>query len=78
MNKKYSSRQTGSLVTVISAAAMSGVLLAGCVTDDEYARQLCLDKGIVENGQGYSDCITAQRAWIEEDRRHNVRFRPND
>ena len=65
-------------LTTISAIALSGVLLAGCVTDDAYARQLCLDKGIAAGNTAYGDCVTEQKAWIEKDRRHNVRFRPND
>ena len=66
------------LLRTISAIALSGILLAGCVTDDTYARQLCLDKGIAHGSTAYGDCVTAQKAWIEEDRRDNVRFRPND
>ena len=54
------------IFTTISAVAMSGLLLVGCVTNDDYARQICLEKGVTDGTGTYSDCITAQRAWIEE------------
>ena len=78
MNELVLPNPNATLLTTISAITLSSILLAGCVTDDAYARRLCLDKGIAESGAAYGDCITEQKAWIEEDRRHNVRFRPND
>ena len=77
MNKHVLPNPPARLLTAFSAVALGGFILVGCVTDDQYARQLCLDKGVAENSGGYSDCITAQHAWIEADRRENVRFRPN-
>lgn len=54
------------ILTTISAVTISGLLLAGCVTNDDYARQICLEKGVTDGTGAYSDCVTAQRAWIEE------------
>tara|TARA_A100001037_G_scaffold227246_1_gene205222 strand:+ start:2668 stop:2904 length:237 start_codon:yes stop_codon:yes gene_type:complete len=65
-------------LNVVSAVLMSAFLLSGCVTNDQYTQQICLDKDITDGSAGYSDCIATQTAWIEEDRRNNVRFRPND
>ena len=55
MNKEVLPTPPASLLTLISAVALSGILLAGCVTDDAYARQICLDKGIAEGGATYGD-----------------------
>ena len=45
---------------------ISSALLAGCITNDDYARQICLEKGVTDGTGAYSDCVTAQKAWIEE------------
>jgi len=66
MIKSSLARRAGSPLTVISAVTISGLLLAGCVTNDDYARQICLEKGVTDGTGAYSDCVTAQRAWIEE------------
>ena len=65
------------ILTTISAVAISGFLLAGCVTNDEYARQICLEKGVTDGGGAYSDCVIAQRAWIEEWQRRTSSSKPN-
>ena len=53
-------------LATISAVLISSVLLAGCITNDDYARQICLEKGVTDGTGAYSDCVTAQKAWIEE------------
>ena len=77
MNTQISPRPTGSLLTAFSAVALSGFLLASCTTDDEYARQLCLDKGIAASASAYSDCVGEQKDWIEYNRRRFSTSRPN-
>tara|TARA_B100000676_G_C17566356_1_gene574886 strand:- start:39 stop:197 length:159 start_codon:yes stop_codon:yes gene_type:complete len=39
-------------LNVISAVLMSAFLLSGCVTNDQYSRQICLDKGIMDGSAG--------------------------
>ena len=62
MIKSSLARRAGSPLTVISTVTISGLLLARCVTNDDYARQICLEKGVTGGTGAYSDCVTAQRA----------------
>lgn len=78
MTVRCMTRRGRRILTAFPVVTSLAVILTGCVTDDEYARQLCLNKGIAQDSAGYSDCLVTQKAWIEEDRRNAVRFRPND
>lgn len=46
--------------------------LNACVTDEEYARQLCLQKGISSGSSGYESCLGEQRIWIEDNRQRDT------
>ena len=65
------------ILGTLSAATISGFLLASCITNDEYAHQICLEKGLTDGSGTYSDCLTAQRAWIEDWQSRNSSSKPN-
>jgi len=65
------------ILGTLSAVTISGFLLASCITNDEYARQICLEKGLTGGGSAYSDCLTAQRAWIEDWQSRTSSSKPN-
>ena len=46
--------------------------LNACVTDEEYARQLCLQDGISSGSSGYEGCLGEQRDWIEDNRQRDT------
>lgn len=66
------------MLATLAATLVSGIVLAGCVTNDEYVRQLCLDKGIAMDSDAFSDCVVAQKASLYQDRRRSVFAGPND
>jgi hypothetical protein len=43
---------------------MSAFVLSGCVTTDQYASQICTDKGITAGSNAYNDCVAEQKALI--------------
>ena len=43
---------------------MSAILLSGCVTTDQYASQICTDKGVTAGSNAYNDCVAEQKALI--------------
>ena len=57
-------RRTGRPLAILSAALMSAFVLSGCVTTDQYASQICLDKGIAAGSTAFNNCVAEQRASI--------------
>ena len=77
MNTSRSAHRTGHPLALLSAAMMGAFVLSGCVTDDRYTRQLCLDKGIAAGTSAYSDCVSEQKASIAYWNERFDAYRPN-
>ena len=56
--------RTGRPLTVISVILMSGFVLSGCTTTEQYTRQICLNKGIASDTSAFDDYVVEQKSLI--------------
>jgi hypothetical protein len=66
MSARSTHHAATNLFVRIVLPALAVLDLSACVTDEEYARQLCLQSGVASGSSGYESCLSEQRNWIED------------
>ena len=71
MNATGTNMSAARLLVRLALPVLALFALNACVTDEEYARQLCLQSGISSGSSGYEGCLSEQRNWIEDNRQRD-------